>query len=99
VGGAAFVGGQQIHQIDSQPAQNLVGHIRGEQPGPFQYVMDMRLRNSCKPGQAAFADFAVAHAGPDVGDQPHLEKPEVHPVKVLTLFLPEIDAKGKHNIP
>jgi hypothetical protein len=79
-------GGQQIHEVDLEALQELIGHIRGQKPGSFQHVMDMRLRDPGNAGQAAFAEFSVAHSGSDMGDEPHLEKPEVHWTKPPLYF-------------
>jgi hypothetical protein len=71
-------GGEEIDQADAQALEHLVGQVGGQEPVSFQYVMDMGLGNAGDAGQGAFAKFSIAHAGTDVGDEPQLEKPEVH---------------------
>ena len=58
--------------------EDLVGLPDREKTLALQNVVQVRLRDSGDPGEAALGDFAAAHAVPQMHDQPRLEPLKVN---------------------
>src|SRR5207248_509272 len=56
----------QVHEVDIQVSQNLIGHLHGEETLSFQYVMKVGLAQAGNPGQTTLGGLPTADAMPQV---------------------------------
>ena len=71
-----FVAGEQVENRDFEAGQDDVGEFGGEGAGAFQDIVDVGLRNSGEPGEAAFGQFTVPNAAAELFEEPVLESSE-----------------------
>jgi hypothetical protein len=69
----AFTRRDEIRQIDAQTFQYPIASADGQSARPFQYIVDMRLRNSGNASQTALRHFPVSYTGANLSQEPNLE--------------------------
>jgi hypothetical protein len=68
----------QIQKVQLQFAQNGVRRDRRKQALALQYIVDMRLRNTCDTGNAAFRQFSALDTLQKRKNEPPVQSLEVY---------------------